>query len=185
VNFKTLALISICLAFPASAWAADGRISGRLTDPRGAAVAGAKLRLRAASGAEMAEAASDPDGRFDFPSVAQGGYEIAASAPGFDEVKKALHVGDRQSLTVSLQFARLTARVDTVTVTADVKNVDVQSPDPAVKVFSSEDLLDANPGRPGAPVSIPGYPIETASSGIKARQYFAPGVAGDHGEPIA
>lgn len=40
-------------------------------------------------------------------------------------------------------------------------------------------------GRPGAPVSIPGYPIETASSGIKAPQYFAPGVAGDHGEPIA
>ena len=28
-------------------------------------------------------------------------------------------------------------------------------------------------------------PIETASGGIKAPQYFAPGVAGDHGEPIA
>ena len=52
-------------------------------------------------------------------------------------------------------------------------------------MFASEDLLDANPGRPGAPISIPGYPIETASSGIKAPQYFAPGVAGDHGEPIA
>ena len=57
--------------------------------------------------------------------------------------------------------------------------------DPAEKVFVRQDLLDANPGRPGAPVSIPGYPIETASSGIKAPQYFAPGVAGDHGEPIA
>ena len=62
---------------------------------------------------------------------------------------------------------------------------DVLSPDPAEKVFVRQDLLDANPGRPGAPVSIPGYPIETASSGIKAPQYFAPGVAGDHGEPIA
>src|SRR5579885_3333909 len=39
--------------------------------------------------------------------------------------------------------------------------------------------------RPGAPISIPGLPIETASGGIKAPQYFAPGVAGDHGEPIA
>lgn len=48
-----------------------------------------------------------------------------------------------------------------------------------------EDVLDANPGRPGAPISIPGLPVETASSGIKAPQYFAPGVAGDHGEPIA
>jgi hypothetical protein len=32
---------------------------------------------------------------------------------------------------------------------------------------------------------MPGTPIETASGGIKAPQYFAPGVAGDHGEPIA
>ena len=48
-----------------------------------------------------------------------------------------------------------------------------------------EEILDANPGRPGAPVSIPGLPVETASGGIKAPQYFAPGVAGDHGEPIA
>ena len=35
------------------------------------------------------------------------------------------------------------------------------------------------------PISIPGLPIETASGGIKAPQYFVPGVAGDHGEPIA
>ena len=74
---------------------------------------------------------------------------------------------------------------ESVTVTADINDVDLVSPDPAEKVFVRQDLLDANPGRPGAPVSIPGYPVETASSGIKAPQYFAPGVAGDHGEPIA
>ncbi len=74
---------------------------------------------------------------------------------------------------------------ETVTVTADVKEVDVSHPDPAQRVLVREEILDANPGRPGAPVSIPGLPIETASSGIKAPQYFAPGVAGDHGEPIA
>ncbi len=79
----------------------------------------------------------------------------------------------------------LPTHTDSITVTADVTQIDVFSPDPAEKVFASEDLLDANPGRPGAPISIPGYPIETASSGIKAPQYFAPGVAGDHGEPIA
>ncbi len=81
--------------------------------------------------------------------------------------------------------APLITRNDSVTVTADVTTFDLLSPDPAEKVFVRQDLLDANPGRPGAPVSIPGYPIETASSGIKAPQYFAPGVAGDHGEPIA
>jgi hypothetical protein len=90
-----------------------------------------------------------------------------------------------EALTSGLRFARLASRTEAINVTADVKDIDVQSPDPAEKVFASEDLLDANPGRPCAPISIHGYQIETASSGIKAPQYFAPGVAGDYGEPIA
>jgi hypothetical protein len=61
----------------------------------------------------------------------------------------------------------------------------VLTPDPDQKILVHDEVLDANPGRPGAPISIPGLPIETASGGIKAPQYFAPGVAGDHGEPIA
>ncbi len=40
-------------------------------------------------------------------------------------------------------------------------------------------------GVPAFPCPCPGFPTETASGGIKAPQYFAPGVAGDHGEPIA
>src|ERR1700723_886772 len=92
---------------------------------------------------------------------------------------------DSPSPDAAAEPAPLITRNDSVTVTADVTTFDLLSPDPAEKVFVRQDLLDANPGRPGAPVSIPGYPIETASSGIKAPQYFAPGVAGDHGEPIA
>jgi hypothetical protein len=167
------------------AWAADGRISGRLTDPQAKPVPGAKLRLTAGSGAPTSEATSDPDGRFVFPSAPRGDYEISAAAPGFAEARRTLHLGDGEALTVDLQFSRLAPRAESVTVTADVSQIDVLAPDPTEKVFAGEDLLDANPGRPGAPISIPGYPIETASSGIKAPQYFAPGVAGDHGEPIA
>jgi hypothetical protein len=131
------------------------------------------------------EAESDADGKFVFAAVPAGEYELSAASPGFAETKKAVHIGEDGVDTVDLRFSSLATRTDTVTVAADVRDIDVQSPDPAVKVFASEDLLDANPGRPGAPISIPGYPIETASSGIKAPQYFAPGVAGDHGEPIA
>jgi hypothetical protein len=59
------------------------------------------------------------------------------------------------------------------------------SPDPSARVISRSDVMSANPGRPGVPISIPGYPAETASGGIKAPQYFAPGVASDHGVLIA
>jgi hypothetical protein len=106
----------------------------------------------------------------------------------FAECSVTVHVGDGEAVTADLQFWRVAARSDAVTVTADVKQIDVQSPDPAEKMFASEDLLDANPGHPGAPISIRGYPIETASSGIKAPPYFAPGSAGPvpvHANPIA
>jgi hypothetical protein len=35
------------------------------------------------------------------------------------------------------------------------------------------------------PISIPGLPVESPAGGVKPPQYFAVGVAGDHGEPIA
>ena len=167
------------------AWAADGRISGRLTDTQGKPVTGAHLRLTTNSEAPVADATSNPDGQFVFASVPAGNYELRAAAAGFTEARKTLHIGDGEALMVDLQFTGLASRAETVTVTADVKQVDIQHPDPAQQVNVRQDILDANPGRPGAPVSIPGLPVETASSGIKAPQYFAPGVAGDHGEPIA
>jgi len=81
--------------------------------------------------------------------------------------------------------ARLTIPAVDVIVTADLSEIALDSPDPSQKVMVREQLLDSNPGRPGAPISIPGLPIETAAGGIKAPQYFAPGVMADHGEPIA
>lgn len=87
-------------------------------------------------------------------------------------------------LTASREAA-LRGRKDSISVVADARTSTIQNPDPGQRIQVREELLDANPGRPGVPVSIPGLPAETASGGIKAPQYFAPGVAGDHGEPIA
>src|ERR1700689_4774019 len=94
-------------------------------------------------------------------------------------------IATAQTGAVPLPGSVLPAVSEEVIVTADVSKIDIASPDPSQKVLVREELLDANPARPGAPISIPGLPIETASGGIKAPQYFAPGVAGDHGEPIA
>src|ERR1017187_9626399 len=166
-------------------WSAEGSVSGQLTDPQGKPVVGAKLRLVSGRNANLVESFSDAAGRFTFSPLAEGDYQLSATSADFAEVKKAVHMSDGEAVTLHVQFARVAAHADTVTVTADVKNLDIQNPDPAQRILVRDEILDANPGLPGAPVSIPGLPIETASSGIKAPQYFAPGVAGDHGEPIA
>src|SRR3984885_9262387 len=155
-------------------------VAGRLIDPQGKPVAGARLNTTPSR-----ETVTTQDGKFWFSGVPAGTYNLSADAPGFDEVPRTVTVTGDAPVQIDLQFDGLAVRSDAMTVTADVKDTDIEQPDPAQRVLVREEILDANPGRPGAPVSIPGLPVETASSGIKAPQYFAPGVAGDHGEPIA
>jgi hypothetical protein len=180
-----LKLVAFLLLTASAALRADnGSIGGRVIDPQGKPVAGATVHLLQDGDSLVRATHSDPDGKFVFQLFSPGVYKVDGSAPGFAEVRQTITV-DSTGLTVDLQFVKLASRSEAVTVTADVKNLDLQNPDPAQRVLVRDEMLDANPGRPGAPVSIPGLPIETASSGIKAPQYFAPGVAGDHGEPIA
>jgi hypothetical protein len=177
-------LTSLLLLAGTSFAAPTGSVTGQLTDPQGKSVAGATVRILEGRDAEVAAIHTGVDGRFSL-SIPAGSYRLVADEPNFIEVGQPVTIVDSSHLAVNLQFRQVAPRSETVTATADVKDIDIQNPDPVQRVLVREESLDANPGRPGAPVSLPGLPIETASSGIKAPQYFAPGVAGDHGEPIA
>ena len=175
-----------CLAVLLSlaAFADDFPVSGRVVDLQGSPIPGATVVFHPARQKLARQALTNGQGRFEIKLSSSGSYGLTVSAAAFQQLSQSLILLPGAS-SLDLQLVPLITRSDSVIVTADVNTIDVSSPDPAEKVFVRQDLLDANPGRPGAPVSIPGYPIETASSGIKAPQYFAPGVAGDHGEPIA
>ncbi len=177
-------IIFSLLLMPCSLRAQEIILKGRVIDPDGNALPIASVQL-IDHDQIRAQATSRPDGQFLMKVTSPGEFVIKADAPGFRPIIRPLIVRPTGNPAIEIQMTQLTSRIENITVTADVNESDVLSPDPGEKVFVSQDLLDANPGRPGAPVSIPGYPIETASSGIKAPQYFAPGVAGDHGEPIA
>lgn len=159
------------------------RISGVVLDPAGEPVAGAHVAVNSGSAARR-ETITDGNGRFDIALQPPGSYTVQVQAAGFTPVVRRFSMLTLDEY-LHLQLMRIASSTQQVVVTASVGEVTFASPDPSQKVMVREDLLDANPGRPGAPVSIPGLPIETASGGIKAPQYFAPGVAGDHGEPIA
>ncbi len=183
-----LCLFWSCFGFlvmrPARVHAAETlSLTGRVLDPQGAAVPGAKLSLRCSAGTAARRTTSDADGNFSFQGVDPGDYILAAEASGFAAVNRHIFVRAGRPNEAELQFLELAERVQQVNVVATAPAV--LTPDPGQTILVHDEVLDANPGRPGAPVSIPGLPVETASGGIKAPQYFAPGVAGDHGEPIA
>jgi hypothetical protein len=181
-KFVLSALFSLACAI-ALAQAGTIRMNGVVLDPAGKPVAGARVELDSGSGMRLTTTTGS-DGGFTLPLPAWGDYRARVAAAGFAPVTSKLALSaDTSSLTLRLE--QVTTAAEQVIVTADVSEIALDSPDPSEKVLVREQLLDSNPGRPGAPISIPGLPIETASGGIKAPQYFAPGVMADHGEPIA
>ncbi len=178
-RFYIVFLFSFC------AYASAVTVTGHLSDPQGKPVPNAVISLVNPQGISVMESTTSGDGAFRFSVDTPGSYLVRAKATGFDDLSQPLLISRQGVSDVALTFTTVALQKTALTVTADITNLDIEYPDPATKVYVREQILDANPGRPGAPISIPGYPIETASSGIKAPQYFAPGVAGDHGEPIA
>jgi hypothetical protein len=161
----------------------QGVVCGKVLDPKGVPVAGADTKLINAAGTVVRAAKSDADGAFVLDGIDPGQYQLSADDPSFVSTIVNVSVASGQAQDVTVQFQQLTSLLQSVTVVDSSPSA--LTPDPSRSIVIHDQVLDANPGRPGAPISIPGLPIETASGGIKAPQYFAPGVAGDHGEPIA
>ena len=179
-NFSTILLALLLLSQAAAADVA--KLAGTITDPQGAAVSGAHIKLSNPAGKLLQEVTSDALGNFVFRETEAGPYQLTADHPLFETITSTiLLTGNPKKILV--QFRQLASLEQAITVISSAPSS--LTPDPSQSIVIHDQVLDANPGRPGAPISIPGLPIETASGGIKAPQYFAPGVAGDHGEPIA
>jgi hypothetical protein len=176
-------ILTMAVAAHGIAQSGDARVRGTVLDPVGQAESGARVELDSAAGTSLSTITGN-DGSFVIVLPAWGSYSARITAPGFADVTRNLDLGP-STAPVTLQFVRVAGASEEVIVSSGGSSISIASPDPSQKVMVREELLDANPGRPGAPLSIPGMPIETAAGGIKAPQYFVPGVAGDHGEPIA
>ncbi|MBV9623990.1 MAG: carboxypeptidase regulatory-like domain-containing protein [Acidobacteria bacterium] len=173
----------MCLA-ASSASAEAVTLSGNLTDPQGSVLMGGTVRLLRCADSSNWTVRTDSQGQFSFANLAAGEYRLTAESPGFVPVTRTLEVGQQREM-INIQFSDLVSQNESVTVSADVSDAGVFSPDPAQRIMVRDQALDANPARAGMPVSIPGLPVESPAGGVKPPQYFLPGVAGDHGEPIA
>ena len=176
--YRTIVLALLILSIPKFAWASTD-VYGTVLDPQGLSVVGANVTLSNQS--STTATTTNKYGHFEIHDVMPGSYHLTAQASNFVAVSVEIELAAGESHQADLQFARVTASDEVMVVASQPAAL---TPDPSEQIVVHDEVLDANPGRPGAPISIPGLPIETASGGIKAPQYFAPGVAGDHGEPI-
>ena len=118
MNCSKLVLLALLLL--PRAWPADAQqtvdyasISGRVTDPSGAVIPGAEVFARNTATNVAAAATTDQEGRFRFPYLRVGAYEITARQQGFELVtrKLALSVGSAFEISLTLPLSAVDASV--------------------------------------------------------------------------
>src|SRR5437870_4351438 len=100
-----------------------GTLSGAITDPASALVAGAKIVATETKTGTKVETVSDSSGQYTLPFLAPGDYDISVQSSGFKEfIRKSLHIGagEHPVVDVALEIGNTT---QTVEVVADVSLV--------------------------------------------------------------
>jgi iron complex outermembrane receptor protein/vitamin B12 transporter len=122
-----LSLLATTLFSTLNLFAADANLRGTVTDPLGAAVAGAKLELiperpnarpNAAASAKFETATSGPDGAYSFTIATPGRYRVCAVAATFEPTNSAsFFVGASGTVEADITLATAT-QTQQITVTA-------------------------------------------------------------------
>ena len=123
MQLKQVSLAIVCVLFASVLGMAQetinsASVSGRVIDPQGAVVPGAVVTARQTETNVTSETVTDKEGRFRFPYLKVGPYEIAVHQQGFADVTRALTltIGSAFELPVSLAVGGVTTSVE---VTAD------------------------------------------------------------------
>jgi hypothetical protein len=109
------------------AQASNATIGGTVTDSSGATIAGAAIQVRNVGTGIAQATTSDQQGRYRVPDLVIGDYEVQATNPGFQTVVHkgiTLSVGSSPVVDFSLPVGQAQ---QTVTVEAEVSQVDTQS----------------------------------------------------------
>lgn len=111
----SLLLVLTVLSIPLLiAYAAGGRIEGKITDPKGAAVANAAVTVTNEATKQEFTATTDSQGRYKVEGLPAGIYTVRVAVKGFNEGRRdAVKVADDASATVdvALEIAPVEAQV--------------------------------------------------------------------------
>src|SRR5438552_4590201 len=139
---------AIIISSPAFAQSVTGNISGSVTDPNGAVVAGASVTLVNDQTKDKRDQVTNDAGRFNFASVQPGTYTIKIEHEGFETLlrtKVVLSANEGLALgEVALKTGQVT---ETVTVQSEGQIVEKESSDLTARLTSDQISLISTKGR--------------------------------------
>src|SRR5256885_8054660 len=106
LHIAVIALFLVALSLPLlTVQAAGGQIEGRVTDPKGAAVVGAKVIATDAATNQTYTATTDAQGRYKIEGLPAGSYSVVVSASGFNDARnESVKVADAAEPTAALEL---------------------------------------------------------------------------------
>ncbi|MGH9163267.1 MAG: TonB-dependent receptor domain-containing protein [Vicinamibacteraceae bacterium] len=114
-RMTAVALAALCaLASTAVAQETGGTITGRITDPQGAALPGVSVTLRNEATNASLDTTTGNEGSYVIPFVPIGRYVLGAELEGFTAAKRAdieVRVGDSLRIDLTLQLGAITEEV--------------------------------------------------------------------------
>ena len=159
----------LLLAHPTAAQIEQARLNGTVTDAQGAVLPGVTVTARAASLIGAQTTLTEADGRFRFPALPGGTYDLTYEITGFQTLKRegiVLRLG--QTLTVDGQLQVATLQ-ESVTVTGESPIVDVTTTSVGI-TFDAEKLT-------GIPSATDMWAVLAQSPGVRMQGYD---VGGSH-----
>ena len=145
----TLAILMVVMV--AQGWAADdASVKGTVSDPLGARVSGAAVKLLV-DGKVVKDASSDAAGNFAFDALASGRYQIEVSAAGFrTRTTDPMFVGGgaRVAVDVALPIGPLEESVSVTSAATDVLPSQIGAPvtvldSKTLEILGKTDVLEA------------------------------------------
>jgi Carboxypeptidase regulatory-like domain len=127
---RILSLIAIlCLLTVVAGWSQDtrGTITGRVTDPSGAVIAGSTVIVTNTAMGTKSALTTNAEGLYVAPLLSPGTYQIEVSAPGFKKAVRngvEVRVADRLDINISMEIG---ASEQQVTVNSEVPLLNTES----------------------------------------------------------
>src|SRR6266571_565608 len=141
-------ITSILLSSPVVAQTVTGTISGSVTDPNGAVVAGANVTLINDQTNDKRDQATNESGRFSFASLQPGNYTLRIEHQGFETLLRTKVVLSANEDLALGEIAMKTGQVtETVTVQSEGQVVERESSDLQARLTADQISLISTKGR--------------------------------------
>jgi len=170
--FIPTALLSVFFVLMAvvSLWAqtaTTGSISGGVTDPSAAVIAGVPVTLKNLDTGSSTSTTTNEQGSFSFSLLQPGHYSVTTNTAGFQAITRNVTISLGTSITVNLQLS-VSLQVESVDVTDQVTGVQTEDANLQTNFNAQQIALLPNPGNDLSAVALtaPGVVMNTTGGSV-------------------